>query len=205
MPCRLPLGASSCRAAARRAAGPNITTSPSIAIASANAVPLTRSLTSTAQSPSPAVSPAPPFRSQPVHGLLALPRSHHPGAPRARTYHSYDHPPPQGPFSATERALLSAAYAHVPAHGFTHDALALGARDAGYLDISTNLLPEGVFSLVRWHLVSQREDLARRAAELFDADGEAAAAGVGTKVEALTWARLLGNTAVLGRWQEVSV
>lgn len=90
----------------------------------------------------------------------------------------------------------------MPTHGFSHAALALGARDAGYLDISTNLLPDGVFTLVRWHLVSQREALAGRAAEVFDSSA-AEPAGVGRKVEALTWERLMGNRPVIGRWQEV--
>lgn len=118
--------------------------------------------------------------------------------PSARTYHSYDHPPPPGPFNETERALLSAAYAHVPQHGFTLEALALGARDAGYLDISTNLLPNGTFDLIRWHLVTRREALVEKAKEL-----EAAGTRTGEKVFALTWERLMGNREVLGQWQEV--
>ncbi|KAF3763751.1 hypothetical protein M406DRAFT_65097 [Cryphonectria parasitica EP155] len=121
-----------------------------------------------------------------------------------RSYHSHDHPTPESSFSPTERAILTAACAHVPAHGFSQAALSLGARDAGYLDISTNLLPHGVFSLVQWHLVSQREALAEKAQELFGGaeqqDGQRI--GVGRKVEALTWARLMGNREVIGRWQE---
>lgn len=114
-----------------------------------------------------------------------------------RSYHSTTHPPPPGPFSPTERVILSAAYAHVPTHGFNLETLALGARDAGYLDISTNVLPDGVFSLIRWHLVTKREALAVKAAEI---DGTM---DVGAKVEALVWARLMGNGEVIGRWQEV--
>ncbi|KAK3941208.1 COQ9-domain-containing protein [Diplogelasinospora grovesii] len=110
--------------------------------------------------------------------------------PTCRAYHSYDHPPPPGPFSETEQAILSAAYKHVPEYGFSEEALALGARDAGYLDISTNLLPEGAFSLIRWHLVTQREALASRV----DSNNNS--------VEALTWERLLGNKDVIRRWQE---
>ncbi|KAH8645618.1 COQ9-domain-containing protein [Xylariales sp. PMI_506] len=122
------------------------------------------------------------------------------------SYHSYDHPPPPGVFNSSERAILSAAYAHVPEHGFTNHALNLGARDAGYLDISTNLLPEGPFSLIKYHLVSKREALAPRSKELYTADGEATAAAslpkVEEKVERLTWERLLLNQAVIHRWQE---
>jgi ubiquinone biosynthesis protein COQ9 len=125
--------------------------------------------------------------------------------PRRRAYHSYDRPAPAGPFGSAESAILAAALARVPSHGFSAEALALGARDAGYLDISAGLVPEGAFGLVRWHLVTQREGLAARAEELF-----AAPAGGGTrllstpeKAEALVWERLMGNREVVGRWQEV--
>lgn len=92
----------------------------------------------------------------------------------------------------------------MPARGFTQEALALGARDAGYLDISTSVLPDGAFSLVQWHLVSRREALAARAGVLLGgAEGERPL-GVGRKVELLAWERLLGNTPVIGRLQEVS-
>lgn len=128
---------------------------------------------------------------------------------RAASYHSYDHPPADpSPFSPTERAILSAAFAHIPEHGFSPAALALGARDAGLLDISTNLLPDGVFSLIQWHLVSQREALAERARELFAGENEGREGdrlGVGRKVEMLTWERLMGNQMVIRRWQEVLV
>ena len=125
-----------------------------------------------------------------------------------RSYHSYDHPPPPGVFNQTEKAILSAAYAHVPEHGFTQHALTLGARDAGYLDISTNLLPEGPFSLIRYHLITQREALAPKTSEIFDQQQGGAAPPTGQwtvsdKVERLTWERLLGNRDVNHRWQEV--
>ncbi|KAI1428914.1 ubiquinone biosynthesis protein COQ9 [Xylaria sp. FL1777] len=117
-----------------------------------------------------------------------------------RRYHSYDHPAPAGVFNTSEQAILSAAYKHVPEHGFTQHALSLGARDAGYLDISTNLVPEGPFSLIRYHLVTQREALAPRR-ELILSD-DASVATVPTRVERLTWERLLGNRDVNHRWQE---
>ncbi|RYP49005.1 hypothetical protein DL768_005196 [Monosporascus sp. mg162] len=131
-----------------------------------------------------------------------------------RPYHSHDHPPPPGVFNAAENAILSAAYAHVPEHGFTQRALSLGARDAGYPDISTSLLPEGPFSLIRYHLVTQREALAPKSKEIFNINaattptsqnGDAASAThwkVSDKVERLTWERLLGNRDVNHRWQE---
>lgn len=91
-------------------------------------------------------------------------------------------------------------------HGFSQAALSLGARDAGFLDISTNLLPHGVFSLVQWHLVSQREALAGKAEKLFAEAGPAGQwMGLGKMVEMLTWERLMGNKEIIGRWQEVRI
>lgn len=117
-----------------------------------------------------------------------------------RAYHSYDHPDPTTSFNPQEHSILSAAYKHVPEHGFTQQALALGARDAGYLDISTSVLPDGPFSLVRYHLVTKREGLAAKSKEILGQEPEA---GVGAKVERITWERLLENETVIDRWQEV--
>lgn len=125
------------------------------------------------------------------------------GAPRVilrRPYHSYDHPPPPGPYGAAEEAILAAAYKHVPEHGFSKRALSLGARDAGYLDISASILPNGAFSLILYHLVTQRNALAARSRELFQGEHQPS---VGAKVETLTWERLMGNRHVIDRWQEV--
>ncbi|KFH42898.1 Ubiquinone biosynthesis protein-like protein [Hapsidospora chrysogenum ATCC 11550] len=130
----------------------------------------------------------------------AQPLGHGNPACLPRAYHSYDHPPPPGPFGVTEKAILAAAYKHVPEHGFSHRALGLGARDAGYLDISPSALPDGTFSLIRYHLITQREALAERSQTLFGQDG--APTGVGGKVAALTWERLLANKDIIHRWQE---
>ncbi|KAL0939439.1 rpsU-divergently transcribed protein [Colletotrichum truncatum] len=116
-----------------------------------------------------------------------------------RSYHSYDNPDPSTTFNPNEEILLSAAYKHVPDHGFSHKALALGAKDTGYLDISTSILPDGPFSLIRYHLVTRRESLAARSKEIFDKESES---GVLERVQRLTWDRLLGNEAVIDRWQE---
>ena len=130
---------------------------------------------------------------------------------RNRGYHSHSHPPQPSPFSPTEAALLRAAYAHVPEHGFTAAALGRGARDAGLLDVSPAVLPDGPVSLIRWHLVTQREALAARAEAIFSgagAGGERGSAatgmGVGAKVQALAWERLMGNKEINHRWQEVN-
>ena len=71
------------------------------------------------------------------------------------SYHSYEYPD-SGPFSPTETAILSAGLAQVPTHGFTSAALTTGARNAGYLDITTNLFPEGAVALIKYHLVTRR-------------------------------------------------
>ncbi|OAA73784.1 ubiquinone biosynthesis protein COQ9 [Cordyceps fumosorosea ARSEF 2679] len=121
-----------------------------------------------------------------------------------RSYHSYDHPPTAGPFGGAEEAILAAAYRHVPEHGFSARALGLGARDAGYLDVSPSVLPDGgAFALIRYHLVSQRLGLASASDALFkQQQQQQQRVGVGAKVAALTWARLLGNRDVIQHWQE---
>lgn len=116
-------------------------------------------------------------------------------------YHSYDYPSPP-PFGPAESAILSSAYAHIPNHGFTIDALKLGARDAGYLDVSTNLLPRGVFDLINYHLVTQR--LALQSNVQFPEEGkQGKKVGTGAKVRTLTLARLRANAPIIHRWQEV--
>ncbi|GKU02528.1 ubiquinone biosynthesis protein mitochondrial [Fusarium langsethiae] len=116
-----------------------------------------------------------------------------------RPFHSYDHPPPPGPFGDAEKSILAAAYKHVPELGFSQKALGRGARDAGYLDISASVIPDGAFGLIRYHLTTQREALAARSKEIFpDTDQPS----VVERVEALAWDRLVGNKEILGRWQE---
>ncbi|PNP37162.1 hypothetical protein TGAMA5MH_10957 [Trichoderma gamsii] len=114
-------------------------------------------------------------------------------------YHSYDHPPPSGPFGTVDRAILAAAYKHIPEHGFSLRAIGLGARDAGYPDISSSILPDGQFSLIHYHLIMQRERLAEKSQELLK---DEALASVNDKVAALTWERLMGNKETIHRWQE---
>ncbi|KUI72032.1 Ubiquinone biosynthesis protein coq9, mitochondrial [Cytospora mali] len=218
--CRLPSGTSSStrRAAATIAVAHGRPRTAPVALTPPSSCrnPFTTSQISRTPSPSPSSSllqqqqlqQLQPRQSQ--FRLPARPRAQTTASPRTtstsyRPYHSYDHPSNSSPFSPTERTILTAAYAHVPKHGFTQKALALGARDAGYLDISTNVLPDGVFSLIQWHLVSQREALAVKATVLFGGEGEEGGGerfGLGKKVEMLTWERLTGNKAVVGRLQE---
>jgi ubiquinone biosynthesis protein COQ9 len=121
-----------------------------------------------------------------------------------RPYHSYDHPPPPGPFTPTESSILSAAIPHIPTHGFTHTTLSLGAKDAGYIDASTNLFPNGAFTLVHYYLYTQRLALSKHGHILSPTlkEGEKPL-GIGKKVKALTWERLMANKDIIHRWQEV--
>jgi ubiquinone biosynthesis protein COQ9 len=121
-----------------------------------------------------------------------------------RKYHSYDRPPPPGSFNTTETAILSASLSHVPLHGFTNTSLALGAKDAGYLDVSTNLFPKGAFSIVHYHLVTQRLRLGEHS-RILQTGENGKPLGIGAKVKALTWARLLSNEPIIHRWQEVGI
>ena len=112
-------------------------------------------------------------------------------------YHSDDHPLPP-PYRDAERRILSNAYAHVPRLGFTQQALTLGAKDAGYLDVSTNLFPKGPFELVMYHLITQRLGLKDR---IQFPDEKM---GIGKKVRSLLLERLRANvdSSILPRWQE---
>ncbi|MCJ1350335.1 MAG: Ubiquinone biosynthesis protein coq9, mitochondrial [Icmadophila ericetorum] len=113
-----------------------------------------------------------------------------------RSYQSSSNPGDEDrPFTPAENAILSASLAHVSRHGFTSAALVQGARDAGYLDVSTNLFPRGSFDLVRYHLITQR--LALRDRVQFPTH-----LGVGAKVRSLALQRLRANGTVIDRWQE---
>jgi ubiquinone biosynthesis protein COQ9 len=71
------------------------------------------------------------------------------------------------------------------------------------LDVSTNLLPRGVFDLINYHLVTQR--LALKDAVQFPAQSEQGKPlGVGAKVRTLALARLRANEPLIHRWQEVN-
>ena len=130
-----------------------------------------------------------PLSRYPLHLRSSLPGQ------CSRPYHSYEHETPR-PFSPTEDAILSAALTHIPTHGFTSTALTHGARDAGYLDISTNLFPTGAFAIVNYHLVTQRLALAKRASSL------PPQTDITTNIRTLALHRLHANTPIIHRWQE---
>ncbi|RPB06790.1 ubiquinone biosynthesis protein COQ9 [Morchella conica CCBAS932] len=116
-------------------------------------------------------------------------------------YHSYQHPSPAPPFTPTESSILSAALRHVPSHGFSTTTLSLGARDVGYLDISTNLFPRGVFDLVNYHLVTERLRLSQKVDFSKFEDGTKRLS-TPAKIRVLCAERLRANSPLINRWQE---
>ena len=113
-----------------------------------------------------------------------------------RTYYSEHHPDPP-PFPEIQDTILSSALKRVPEHGFTPKALTLGAQDAGYLEVSVQLFPRGVYDLINYHLVTQR--LALRNKVQFDPDTKL---GLGRKIKILTMERLRANKDIIHQWQE---
>ena len=134
---------------------------------------------------------------RPLHSVLRQPAQLRSSLvlQHSRSYHSYEHEAPP-PFNPTEDAILSAALAHVPTHGFTTTALTQGARDAGYLDISTNLFPTGAFSIVNYHLVTQRLALAKHTSSLQPQTD------ITARIRSLALHRLHANKLIIHRWQE---
>lgn len=134
-----------------------------------------------------------------LRNILAAPASLRPlllQHSRIAAYHSYEHVDPP-PYRDTEDKILSSALRHVPVHGFTTEALTLGAKEQGYLDISRNLFPKSAFELVKYHLVTQRVDLKNR---IQFPDSQTM--GVGRKVRSLVLARLRANVdaGIVPRW-----
>ena len=111
-------------------------------------------------------------------------------------YHSYEHQ--QTPsFDPVEDAILAAAIENVPDQGFTARALAEGAREVGFRDATVNLFSRGAFSLVLYHLATQRTALA-------ESDSvNSNSSDVDTNIRNITWSRLESNKALISRWQEV--
>lgn len=123
-----------------------------------------------------------------------------------RRYHSPLHPRlPLHEYTNSQTAILTASLAHIPTYGFTPAALTRGARDAGFLDVSVQLLPRGEFDLVLFWLASRRGLLRGRVEDgtVFGA-GEKSALGVDEKVQMLVMERLRMNADVKEFWQDVS-
>ena len=143
-------------------------------------------------------------------------RLQHPSASSLRSYHSTFHPDtpfPANAYTPAQSTILSAALFHVPKHGFTAHSLTLGARDAGYLDVSLQLFPRGgEIELVLFWLGSRRCLLREKVekGEIFprpsEEEGETHNKELSTeeKVEILILERLKMNEGVIHQWQDVS-
>ena len=135
-----------------------------------------------------------------IHGNLSHTAFTKPSTLRAspldnKSYHSEHHPNPP-PFPPAHDAILSRALNRVPEYGFTEQALSLGAKDAGYLEVSTQLFPRGVYDLIKYYLVSQR--LALKTLVQFPENSKL---GIGKKVRVLTLERLRANKDIIHHWQ----
>lgn len=129
-----------------------------------------------------------------------------------RSYHSALHPRlPDHEYTNSQTAILTAALSHVQAHGFTAKALTLGARDAGFLDVSVQLLPRGEFDLILFWLASRRGLLRGKVEEggLFrriaaEKGKDVHELSVEERVRGLLLERLRMNGDVKDVWQDVS-
>ncbi|KAK2793891.1 Ubiquinone biosynthesis protein coq9, mitochondrial [Onygenales sp. PD_12] len=138
------------------------------------------------------------------------PRLANPSPGLSRTYHSSFHPAPEPPadtYTPEQSAILSGALQYVPEHGFSIQSLTLGARDAGYLDVSLQLFPKGgEIELITYWLASRR-GLLRRKVENGEVFGESGVSGgrelsVDEKVKILILERLKMNEGIIQHWQD---
>ncbi|KAJ6017586.1 hypothetical protein N7451_000965 [Penicillium sp. IBT 35674x] len=118
-----------------------------------------------------------------------------------RPYHSTLHPTlPVHEYTNSQIAILEASLAHTPVHGFSNTSILLGARDAGFLDVSIQLLPNGEYDLILFWLASRR-GLLRAAVE----SGEIqfpAGQDVQSKIKTLIMKRMKMNEEIRGQWSD---
>jgi ubiquinone biosynthesis protein COQ9 len=119
-----------------------------------------------------------------------------------RFYHSQFHPPlPTHEYTNSQTAILSAALKHIPDHGFTKQALMLGARDMGFLDVSIQLFSRQEMDLIVFWLASRRGLLRSKVENgLFEGKEQL---GVDEKIKTLVLERLKMNNEIIHRWQDV--
>lgn len=123
--------------------------------------------------------------------------------PATRSYHSRFHAPlPTHEYTNSQSTILAAALEHIPEHGFTKDALIMGARDIGFLDVSIQLFTRQEMDLVLYWLASRRGLLRAKVQNgLF----EGKTLSVEEKIKTLVIERLRMNGPIIHRWQDVSL
>ncbi|KAL3479532.1 COQ9-domain-containing protein [Aspergillus californicus] len=120
-----------------------------------------------------------------------------------RFYHSTHHrDPPPHEYTNSQTTILSAALNHVPTHGFTQDALTLGARDTGFLDVSIQLLTRAEFDLILFWLASRRGLLRAAVEQNGLLANHPASASVEDKTKVLIMERLRMNKEIRHQWQD---
>jgi ubiquinone biosynthesis protein COQ9 len=119
-----------------------------------------------------------------------------------RSYHSRFHAPlPTHEYTNSQTTILAAALEHIPEHGFTKDALIMGARDMGFLDVSIQLFTRQEMDLVLYWLASRRGLLRAKVQNgLF----EGKQMSLDEKIKTLVIERLRMNSPIIHRWQDVS-
>ncbi|BFZ54230.1 Ubiquinone biosynthesis protein coq9, mitochondrial [Savitreella phatthalungensis] len=110
----------------------------------------------------------------------------------SRPFHSAD-----SPKDIAADPILDAALKHVSEHGFTLESIKRGAQDAGYLDASHALYPDGAFALVTRHLDLARQSLHHHAEAAF-ADEKS----IGKRIRMLCELRLRANEPYIDRLQD---
>lgn len=123
-------------------------------------------------------------------------------ASATRSYHSRFHTPlPTHEYTNSQSTILAAALEHIPDHGFSKDALIMGARDMGFLDVSIQLFTRQEMDLVLYWLASRRGILRAKVQNgLF----EGKQMSVDEKIKTLVIERLRMNSPIIHRWQDVS-
>lgn len=123
--------------------------------------------------------------------------------PTTRSYHSRFYAPlPTHEYTNSQSTILTAALEHIPEHGFTKDALIMGARDMGFLDVSIQLFTRQEMDLVLYWLASRRGLLRAKVQNgLF----EGKQMSVDEKIKTLVIERLRMDGPIIHRWQDVSL
>ena len=102
----------------------------------------------------------------------------------------------------TESEILRAALKLVPIHGFTVQALRLGAQEAGYPAVSASHFANGPLALVSHHLVTERLALSDRFRRpQLSRENYEAPKDILERVQKIALSRLLANGPLIAQYQ----